>query len=271
MKKIIKLITTLLIFLYVFFLISGCKSSAKNGFVQEKGYTYYYINDEKQTGWVQDGYYSYYMNTDGVMQTGWIKDKGDWYYLDTDGKMCANHWIENKYFVDQNGRMLKNTSKVMGKTTYVFNDMGVASVASEASKASKAPFYSDSLWNVNIYLEDDLSKPINVSKYDIVEWKLHDLKFSINTSKKGLILYINGIAEYYKHIEKSYYKIYTGPQKPNILCRLKMTDDKGVTSSTSGISEGSAISVGEKTYVTWEIGYLPLLGGNIKMDFTGPD
>ena len=56
------------------------------------------------TGWINDGGTRYYLNQNGAMVTGWQQIDGAWYYFDTSGKMYANAFIDQKYYVDKNGR-----------------------------------------------------------------------------------------------------------------------------------------------------------------------
>lgn len=261
MKKLYLLIIITMI------VLSSC---TKNGFIVEKygdiTITYYYLNGKKITGWQKIEGEWYYFDDGGIMKCGtWLQEEKDYYYFDHDGKMLRNGAWKlddgNIYYFASNGKMVHDTEKVIGGTKYIFDSNG---------KGKKAPYYSNSLWNVNIFIDNDLSEEIYISHFEVVAWKLYDLSMSIKPTKQGLVLCINGIAEYCKH-ESSHGRIHTGPQKPNIECRLTMTDDKVVTSSTSGVAEGSEISVGQKTYVSWEIKYLPLFGGNINASFGGPD
>ena len=45
----------------------------------------------------------YHFDTDGYMQTGWLNSDGSWYYLKTDGSMAKDTWIDETYYVDENG------------------------------------------------------------------------------------------------------------------------------------------------------------------------
>lgn len=45
----------------------------------------------------------YFFDASGYMKTGWIPWKGQWYYCGQDGVMVTNAYVENKYWVDENG------------------------------------------------------------------------------------------------------------------------------------------------------------------------
>ncbi len=59
-------------------------------------------------GWVEeDGSWHYY-DEDGYQESNtWKKRGGDWYYLNDDGEIAVNQRIDD-YFVDSEGRMVKN-------------------------------------------------------------------------------------------------------------------------------------------------------------------
>lgn len=59
-------------------------------------------------GWVEeDGSWHYY-DEDGYQESNtWKKRGSDWYYLDDDGEIAVNQRIDD-YFVDSEGRMVKN-------------------------------------------------------------------------------------------------------------------------------------------------------------------
>ena len=81
-----------------------------NGWTNDMGHWYYFVNGVAKTGWFQDmeddGNWYYLKETKpgrGVMQTGWITDSTGWkhYYLDTNGRMRHSQWIhttENSFY-----------------------------------------------------------------------------------------------------------------------------------------------------------------------------
>ena len=85
----------------------------RNTFFTVKGKTYIAQNDgsiyhASQTGWVQLGDQTYWINQDGSVQTGWLKLEGKWYWLKADGTRAASEWItyDNKILFPQLGRRL---------------------------------------------------------------------------------------------------------------------------------------------------------------------
>lgn len=93
---------------------------------------------------------SYYLASDGIMGRGFIKDiwdgsesytyiadassgallksqwgkvGNDWYYAGWNWKMCKSQWIQGKYYVDAQGKMVIGAQQIDG-TTYVFDEDG---------------------------------------------------------------------------------------------------------------------------------------------------
>ena len=124
---------------------------AKNGWVKENGYTFYYKDDVKLTGWQNIEGSWYYLNTKddgieglrrlewiniggkwyyldpttGAMQTGWQKISGKWYYFNKSGAMQTG-WqkISNKwYYFSKSGAMQTGWQKISNKW-YYFNASG---------------------------------------------------------------------------------------------------------------------------------------------------
>ena len=89
----------------------------KPSFVDSDGKLKYY-------GWCSSNGNWYFANQ-SVLQTGWIKDQGNWYYLDYDGVMQRNRWVEGKYFVDNDGKMVVNRTITISGKTYIFDSQGI--------------------------------------------------------------------------------------------------------------------------------------------------
>ena len=65
----------------------------KNGWWEEDGERYYYVNDARQTGWLKTEDGTYYLNKSGVaLKDQWISNNGNWYYLGSDYRMATNIW-----------------------------------------------------------------------------------------------------------------------------------------------------------------------------------
>ncbi len=81
---------------------------------------YYYMGDEKATGWQEiDGKW-YYFSDSGVMQTGWLKDGSKWYYLNKGGTMRTG-WLKDNdkwYYLNGSGVMVIYLNKIDGKYYY---------------------------------------------------------------------------------------------------------------------------------------------------------
>ena len=77
----------------------------------------YYYFDEKgimQTGFQDIGGERYYLNADGTMQTGRLDLEGKTYFFDQDGHMIKDAWVDNLYYVGEDGVMLRNQENKEG-------------------------------------------------------------------------------------------------------------------------------------------------------------
>ncbi|MBE6017652.1 MAG: hypothetical protein E7233_08605 [Lachnospiraceae bacterium] len=132
----------------------------KNGWMKEDGVWYYYVNDEKQTGWkkISDKWYymdetgamqtglievsgkTYYLNASGVMQTGWQQIDEEWYYFNASGVMQTGWQTikEKKYYFDESGVMQTGWQDIDG-SKYFFNNSG--SMATGWKKISDKWYY----------------------------------------------------------------------------------------------------------------------------------
>lgn len=72
------------------------KKNIKNGWQKEKGKTYYYKDDVKQTGWQKVSGKYYYMDKNGILQTNKIvgRKKEGYYYVDKDGVRITDAQIK---------------------------------------------------------------------------------------------------------------------------------------------------------------------------------
>ena len=120
----------------------------KNGVFREDGVVNYYINGEKQTGWVKYGgkmYYfdpvkgrlsgvqlidgkCFYFSTKGVMQTGWVKYGGKMYYFDPElGRISGWKKIDGIYYrFSTKGVMMTGWTTYKEKTYYLKEDGSMA-------------------------------------------------------------------------------------------------------------------------------------------------
>ena len=77
----------------------------QTGWLFDNGCWYYLLPDGAMgTGWLKDDRIWYYLDPEGAMVTGWREIDGDWYYFDEYGRMHSNAYIDQTYFVDEDGR-----------------------------------------------------------------------------------------------------------------------------------------------------------------------
>lgn len=99
---------------------------AEKGWRHINGSWYFYSNYRKQSGWIQDGGHSYYLNKDGQMQSGWLDYENENYYLWQNGTM-AKGWVNdnsNWVFFKSNGMMAKNQWISDGDQYYFLQEDG---------------------------------------------------------------------------------------------------------------------------------------------------
>ncbi|MBQ3545138.1 MAG: N-acetylmuramoyl-L-alanine amidase family protein [Lachnospiraceae bacterium] len=69
----------------------------------------YYVDENgiwlNSTEWLQiDGKW-YYLVSGMVQKSKWVSIEGDWYYFDANGIMQTSRWVNNKYYVKEDGKM----------------------------------------------------------------------------------------------------------------------------------------------------------------------
>ena len=60
-----------------------------DNWVTEEGATYYLVDGQKATGWLDIGNARYYFGTDGAMHTGWLEFGGNRYFFHEDGRIAV--------------------------------------------------------------------------------------------------------------------------------------------------------------------------------------
>ena len=96
----------------------------KNGWAYENGHTYYYVNNQKVTGWRKiDGKYYFFHRTTGSLYRDRLfvsSDKTIRYVDETGAKVCRQ-WVDyngKRYYIGANGCGVKGLYKISGKTYY---------------------------------------------------------------------------------------------------------------------------------------------------------
>ncbi|WP_448973374.1 cell wall-binding protein [Oribacterium sp.] len=77
---------------------------------------YYYFDENgiMQSGFQDIGGERYYLNADGTMQTGRLDLEGKTYFFDQDGHMIKDAWVDNLYYVGEDGVMLRDQENKEG-------------------------------------------------------------------------------------------------------------------------------------------------------------
>ena len=81
----------------------------------EKGW--WYVNEDgsyPKNQWKKIGEKWYHFDENGYMQTGWYKEGDTYYYLKEDGSMAVDEWIQDKYYLDENGKWVEGKEKTSG-------------------------------------------------------------------------------------------------------------------------------------------------------------
>ena len=112
----------LMLFLCVLFAVSFFNPQTvqaapkKVGWVQSRGTWYHYQKNGKKTlGFKKVGKAMYYFDTSNgaMLKNSWKKISGKHYYFEGNGRMARKKWIQNVYYVNQNG--VRQTNKWIGK------------------------------------------------------------------------------------------------------------------------------------------------------------
>ena len=122
-------------------------STPKNGWVEKKGKTYYYVDGEYQTGWQTIDGKKYYFSPIGVLGkvTGWQTIDNEKYYYDSDGAM-KTRWQtidDKKYYFDSDGVMQTGWQIIDGKK-YYFSPIGVLGKVTGWQTIDNEKYYFDS-------------------------------------------------------------------------------------------------------------------------------
>ncbi len=83
-------------------------------------------------GWVQDGEHLWYQNSRGSWpSSSWQEIDGEWYRFDGNGYVNTGWYEEQgaRYWMDESGRMLRDTVRLIDGVNYRFDASGAASLA----------------------------------------------------------------------------------------------------------------------------------------------
>lgn len=106
------------------------ENQAKNGWVEEDGSTFYYVNGQKAAGWKEIDNKKYYFDPDtgSLYKDKLFKDDGQVYYVDSDGVMYANKWLTDykgkTYYFKSDGAAYKGMKRVDGKYYWFHTTQG---------------------------------------------------------------------------------------------------------------------------------------------------
>lgn len=101
-------------------------SVLSSGFDYDYGKTYYLVNGVRQTGWIKDGNYYYYGDSNGVLaENCWEKIDGKWYYFWDVYMQTGVEYIDgNDYYFNSKGAMQTGWIKD-GSNYYYANSNGI--------------------------------------------------------------------------------------------------------------------------------------------------
>lgn len=184
--------------------------------------------------WIEENDSKYYYNEYGQKQTGWIENGGYWYYMDpTSGKMLKDQWVDNSYYVDGYGRMLINITKTINGITYIFDKDG---------KSTKKQDYE-------LIIDCTFPKTFRAKKYNwsdvIIENVTYEVK-SLNKSKY-FVVYYTGMAgntaegSNYSINRKVGWKLYD----PN-----GYAVDSGVFTTDAALRQGERFKNNDRSYIS---------------------
>ena len=132
------------------------KAQYRNKWVEIDGF-YYYFNAEGEIvkdNWVLDSGEWYHVDETGKMQKSlWVHDaNNDWYYVGSNGAMQKSNWVNNKYFVDEHGKMVKNGSYRIGNKAYSFDGNGVATEIQYETSTGNSNIKGNNTSGVKVYV-----------------------------------------------------------------------------------------------------------------------
>lgn len=109
----------------------GKEQLEKNGLIKNGTQTYYYVNNEKQTGWQEINGEWYFFFDDGIVTNAMIEWENEKYRFGDDGKMLKKSFHQLNegaplFYFDEDGKMLHDTQREINGDTYIFDSNGYA-------------------------------------------------------------------------------------------------------------------------------------------------
>ena len=140
--------------------------------------------------------------------------------------------------------------KMVKGSKFIFDSNGIGKEAPYYS----APAMMGSMYN--FYLKDNLPKKIypGVGGDQYGYWIIED---NISLKVVGQTLYINGIIESQIRDRSAH----------SLGCRLSLTDKNGVTTTIGDRIYPDVVDKGQRTYIEFKVPGLPIIGGDIYIDF----
>lgn len=184
MSKLNKKFLLLNFLIITMIVISSCSTEKKIENANEKSFTS--IEEEQsrteskkvKSDWVHDGEDTYYVNAKGdVVKNEWLILNDNYYYFGDDGKLVKSQWINDEYYVNEKGIMLRDTMTPDGKE--VGPDGRVLEFADGYNVETQADVYENT-----VYTTKELKDLYDKSKQFISKAINTDGSFWIITSEQ---------------------------------------------------------------------------------------
>ena len=101
-----------------------------------------------------------YADKDGLLlQNKWFSYQGDDYYFDENCYMVTNSFVPGSFYVDENGKKIKNTQRVISGKTYTFDASGKSNIKTENDK-----------WRIDTYSDTNENFITNKNYFSTEYW-----------------------------------------------------------------------------------------------------
>ena len=125
--------------------------------------------------WIEDSGKWYYAGENAVLYNdGWHNIDGEEYYFNNDSDMATNQIVDDVYYVDINGKKVKNQQIRFGDDLYSFDSNGVGKQVTKKTKSgiwklhSKTTVYASGIPTITNFLKCNAN--IMVTNNDIAVW-----------------------------------------------------------------------------------------------------